>query len=132
MHRSNIARCLVIAFIVALVALASGCVSPDAPGNSPGATDAATPSSSNAGEVRLDATLTGAAIGGVVPKGSAEFDIAARGAVTFSISVADVNLPNGTVLSVFVNIGGTRVAMGTMKLRLVGGAPGNASLTVKK
>jgi len=131
MSHSRIAVLRTAAVVVALVCMASGCSSPDAP-RSVQASRAALPPDFDAGEVRLSATLTGAAISGVVPKGSAEFDVGAR-AVTFSASAADVNLPNGTLLRVFVDIVGVgKVSMGTMKLRLVGGAPGNASLTVRK
>lgn len=71
-------------------------------------------------EVRIQTRLSGGPLNGVTPSGSARFR--ARGAHSnFSVEVEDVNLPNGTVLTVtLVNASGTASA-GTIALSLRGG-----------
>src|SRR5918997_5954276 len=68
------------------------------PSPSPGATPG--------GEV--DAPLSGPAINGVTPEGRARYELE-FGRREFEVEVRDVNLPQGTVLSVFVNA--TQVAI---------------------
>ncbi|MCS6863323.1 MAG: hypothetical protein NZT92_23700 [Abditibacteriales bacterium] len=66
------------------------------------------------GGVRRKINLSGEAIGGVTPKGKAEFR--ARGRQTkFKVEVERFNLPNGTVLTVRVN--GTPVGTLTLNMR---------------
>lgn len=69
------------------------------------------------GDVRLSTALSGAAIGGVVPSGHADYR--ARGTERrFSVEVEDVKLPSGTVLSILVQ----GVEVGTVTLDGQGGA----------
>ncbi|CAA9389544.1 MAG: hypothetical protein AVDCRST_MAG74-908 [uncultured Pyrinomonadaceae bacterium] len=58
------------------------------------------------GEVRIGATLTGAAIGGVTPSGFAEHRFEPDGGGErrrLSVQVFSVNLPSGTLLDIYVN-----------------------------
>jgi hypothetical protein len=67
-------------------------------------------------EIRLRANLTGPVFAGERPSGSAEFEM--RNSVKrFEVEVQDIHLPDGTVLSVFVN--GTKV--GAIRLAAQGG-----------
>ncbi|HYH85433.1 MAG TPA: DUF4214 domain-containing protein, partial [Pyrinomonadaceae bacterium] len=54
------------------------------------------------GELRIEARLAGAAIGGLVPRGHARFR-SEPGRRDFNVEVEKVNLPLGTVLGVFVD-----------------------------
>jgi len=54
-------------------------------------------------DTRIVAALSGAAIGGVTPKGSAEFRQRADGRRSLEVEVEHVNLPAGTVLNVLVD-----------------------------
>src|ERR1700753_955887 len=54
-------------------------------------------------DTRIVAALSGAAIGGVTPKGSAEFRQRADGRRSLEVEVEHVNLPAGTVLDVLVD-----------------------------
>jgi len=58
----------------------------------------------NNNEVRLKTRLSGAAIGGKVPEGSAEFrSEAAKNRSRIQVEVENVNLPAGTILTVAIN-----------------------------
>ena len=64
---------------------------------------APTAAASGGGGGTASEALTGAAIGGVVPQGQALADqsqFLAGGATTLTVSVRNVNLPDGTVLGV--------------------------------
>jgi hypothetical protein len=65
----------------------------------------------------LNTTLSGPAINGVVPGGNATVDQSKLPAVplTLDVQVSNVNLPNGTILSVVVTDCGT-APVGTIKL----------------
>jgi hypothetical protein len=65
----------------------------------------------------LNTTLSGPAINGVVPTGSATIDQSGYPAkpLTLDVQVSSVNLPDGTVLSVVVTDCGT-APVGTLKL----------------
>jgi hypothetical protein len=65
----------------------------------------------------LDTTLSGPAINGVVPTGSASVDQARLPAIplTLAVQIASVNLPDGTMLSVVVTDCGT-APVGAIKL----------------
>jgi hypothetical protein len=63
------------------------------------------------GQISLRARLTGPAIGGDKPTGSADFDQNQLGSL-FKVQVGNVNLSNGTVLTVAVNSG----TVGTMQI----------------
>src|SRR5579885_489341 len=54
-------------------------------------------------ETRIVAALSGAGIGGVTPKGSAEFRQRADGRRSLEVEVDHVNLPAGTVLNVLID-----------------------------
>src|SRR5438067_852616 len=54
-------------------------------------------------ETRIAAALSGAGIGGVTPKGEAEFRQRADGRRSLEVEVEHVNLPAGTVLGVLVD-----------------------------
>ncbi|HEX8560317.1 MAG TPA: DUF4214 domain-containing protein [Pyrinomonadaceae bacterium] len=71
------------------------------PGASPTPTPGATPSPTPVMN-EFDADLTGAAIGGVVPEGDAEYEIEFGGR-EFRVRVEEVNLPAGTPLNVLVD-----------------------------
>jgi hypothetical protein len=58
---------------------------------------------SSSGETKIEAALTGAAIGGVTPKGAAEFEQEADGNRKLEVEVEHVNLPAGTALDVLVD-----------------------------
>src|SRR5256714_371305 len=63
-------------------------------------------------ETRIVAALSGAAIGGVTPKGAAEFRQRADGRRSLEVEVEHVNLPAGTVLNILVD--GARVGQLTL------------------
>lgn len=76
--------------------------------------------SGKTGETRLKARLTGPAIGAVKPSGQADLRTGI-GRSRLNVEVEDVNLPAGTMLSVWSQRGAAAPAMiGTIKL---GGAP---------
>src|SRR5947209_5551624 len=54
-------------------------------------------------DTRIVAALSGAAIGGVTPKGEAEFRQRADGRRSLEVEVEHVNLPAGTVLNVLID-----------------------------
>ncbi|MGB8508075.1 MAG: DUF4214 domain-containing protein, partial [Pyrinomonadaceae bacterium] len=55
------------------------------------------------GETRIESRLAGAAINGLVPKGNAKFRVRTDGRRKLNVEVEKVNLPAGTILSVFVD-----------------------------
>ena len=67
-------------------------------------------------DTRIVAALSGAGIGGVTPKGSAEFRQRADGRRSLEVEVEHVNLPAGTALNVFVD----GQAIGTITLDSLG------------
>src|SRR5450432_2728377 len=67
------------------------------------------------GQNRVTANLTGAAIGGEKPNGSAK-SVTNNGQSRFTAEVEDVNLPDATVLSVTLIHEGNRMLAGTMVL----------------
>jgi hypothetical protein len=67
-------------------------------------------------EIRLRTNLTGAVFAGERPAGKAEFEMR-NTAKRFSVEVQDIHLPDGTVVSVFVN--GTKI--GAIRLVAQGG-----------
>ena len=71
------------------------------PGASPTPTPGATPSPTPL-MTEFEADLTGAAIGGIVPRGDAQYEIE-FGNREFRVRIEDVNLPAGTVLNVLVD-----------------------------
>jgi len=71
------------------------------PGASPSPTPGATPVPTP-GEFEIEAPLTGAPINGVTPSGRARHEIE-FGHREFEVEVRDVNLPQGTVLRIFVD-----------------------------
>lgn len=70
------------------------------PGPSPSPTPAPTPGPD--GEVRVRIPLTGAAIGGMMPQGHADFRRRSDGR-RLNVEIQDVNLPAGTTFRVLVN-----------------------------
>ena len=69
-------------------------------------------------EIRLRTALSGAAIGGVVPSGHADFR-SRTGRTSLVVEVEHVNLANGTVLGVFVTpLGGVETKVGSITLNL--------------
>ena len=81
------------------------------PSSSPTVSPSGSPTATPTPNV-VEAPLTGAAIGGVTPKGKAELETFPNGNRTFEVEVENVNLPDGTVLNVLVD--GTKV--GTLTL----------------
>lgn len=71
------------------------------PGPPPGPTPMPTPGPN--GETRIESRLAGAAINGLVPKGHARFRVRTDGRRKLNVEVEKVNLPAGTILSVFVD-----------------------------
>ena len=67
-----------------------------------GPTPVPTPTPAPNGEVRIEARLAGAAIGGLTPTGHAKFR-SRNGDRSFEVEVEKVNLPAGTILNVFVD-----------------------------
>jgi hypothetical protein len=61
-----------------------------------------TPTPGPGGELRIEARLAGAAIGGLTPTGHAKFRLR-NGNRNFEVEVEKVNLPAGTILNVFVD-----------------------------
>ncbi len=77
----------------------------------------ATAASGKVQELRIQTRLTGGAISGVVPEGSARFR--SRGTSSnFSVEVEDVNLPDGTKLNVALMRGTTSIPAGSLTLAL--------------
>ena len=64
---------------------------------------------------RIQTKLTGGPISGVTPNGSARFRTRGTSS-SFEVEVEDVNLPNGTVLTVTLTSGGVSAPAGTMTL----------------
>src|SRR5215204_482997 len=54
-------------------------------------------------DTRIQASLTGAPIGGVAPAGFSEFRLDDSGRRRLEVQVSSVNLPAGTVLEVIIN-----------------------------
>ena len=54
-------------------------------------------------ETKIEAALSGAAIGGLTPKGEAEFEQKSDGSRKLEVEIEHVNLPSGTVLGVLVD-----------------------------
>ncbi|MDT7541450.1 MAG: hypothetical protein QOE33_1354 [Acidobacteriota bacterium] len=77
------------------------------PSPSPTSTPTPTPTPQPGADLRVRIPLAGAAIGGMLPQGHADFRSRVGGARTFEVEVEDVNLPAGTALSVLIN--GTNV-----------------------
>ena len=80
-------------------------------------TPAAVTADNRAAETRIQSKLTGGALNGVTPSGSARFR--SRGtASNFSVEVEDVALADGTVLTVTLMRGTTAIPAGTLRLAL--------------
>lgn len=75
------------------------------PSPSPSASPSPSPSpgSGTEGEIRIEARLAGAAIGGLLPKGHAKFRSRTDGRRKLNVEVEKVNLPAGTVLKVLID-----------------------------
>lgn len=71
------------------------------------------------GGVRLKTDLSGSAIGGLSPKGHAEYRQDNKGRSRFTVEVENVNLPVGTVLTVQILQGTTFVALSPNTITLV-------------
>lgn len=56
-----------------------------------------------ASDIRIGATLTGAAIGGVTPSGFAEHRLEDSGRRRLTVQAFSVNLASGTLLDIYVN-----------------------------
>jgi hypothetical protein len=69
-------------------------------------------------DTKIEAALSGAAIGGLTPKGEAEFEQRADGSRKLEVEVEHVNLPSGTVLDVLVD--GQKVGSLTLDSLLAG------------
>lgn len=82
--------------------IVSGAFSAAPPAASPAASPSPTPKDDPT-EVIIHASLSGAAIDGVTPKGKAEHRARANGQRKLEVEVEDVNLPAGTVLDVLIN-----------------------------
>jgi hypothetical protein len=73
-------------------------------------------------EVRLRARLTGAAIAGKTPEGSADFrNEPSRSRSRLDVDVEQVNLPAGTVLTVTLTHAGATTTIGSITLNAFGG-----------
>jgi hypothetical protein len=72
------------------------------PTATPSATPTATPSATPAANA-LQAPLSGPAIGGVTPKGEADFQAFSDGSRRLDVEVEDVNLGDGTMLNVLID-----------------------------
>jgi hypothetical protein len=73
----------------------------------------------NKDEIRLRTQLSGGAIGQQTPSGSADFrNEAARNRSRLNVEVEHVNLPDGTMLEVFVTSAGASTRVGEIHLRL--------------
>ena len=75
---------------------------PPQPNPNPNPAPAPMPTPNQNGEVRIEARLAGAAIGGLTPTGVAKFRDRA-GKRSFEVEAEKVNLPAGTILNVFVD-----------------------------
>jgi hypothetical protein len=73
-------------------------------------------SGNNNVEIRLRTKLSGAAIQGRTPSGSADFRSDSQGRTRLNVEVEDVNLPSGTVLTVAIQHGATVTTAGTITL----------------
>lgn len=76
----------------------------------------------NGNELRLKTKLTGAAIQGKTPEGSADFRSDSSGRSRLNIEVENVNLPAGTVLTISVQEGVAITSVGSIKLSAFGQA----------
>lgn len=76
---------------------------PPTPSPSPGASPSPSPSPTNAGDHRIESRLAGAAIGGLIPKGHARFEVRANGRRKLNVEIEKVNLSAGTILNVLVD-----------------------------
>jgi hypothetical protein len=104
-----------------IVAGAFGDITPTptpTPGASPTPTPSPTPSPSPNGEVRIEARLAGAAIGGLTPTGHAKFRSRDNGRMELEIEVEHLNLPAGTILNVLLD--GVQVGQITLAPTLEG------------
>jgi hypothetical protein len=110
MNRSSIYSTLAAAI---LMFVAVNFVSAEDGGKGPG------PNSGNNAQVRLRTTLAGAAIAGKKPEGNADFR-SETGRMRLSVEVENVNLPDGTVLTVAVSHAGASVTVGTITLNSKG------------
>lgn len=90
----------------AAVTIVSGAFAAAAPSPSPGASPSPSPTV-DPNEVIIRAILSGPAINGETPKGKAEHRVRTNGQRKLEVEVEEVNLPNLTVLDVFV--GGTKI-----------------------
>lgn len=105
--RLNRFKAVLTAALLAITAVSA--VSADKGGNGGGG--------GNAGaSTRMRARLTGPAIAGQTPEGSAQFKADARGRTEFEVEVEHVNLPAGTKLDVAVQHGGVTTAVGQITL----------------
>lgn len=78
-------------------------IPPPTPTPTPGASPSPTPSPTPNDEIRLEARLAGAAIGGLLPKGEAKFRSREDGRRDLNVEIEKVNLPAGTVLNVLID-----------------------------
>ena len=77
-------------------------------------------SAGKSSETRLKTRLTGAAIDGKTPEGSAEFRADSRGRTRLEVEVEHVNLKAATVLQVSLQHGATTTPIGTITLDALG------------
>ena len=75
----------------------------------------------NNAETRLKAKLTGPAISGKTPEGSADFRMDSRGRSRLNVEVEHVNLAAGTMLTVSLTHAGASSNVGSIKLSALGG-----------
>lgn len=73
---------------------------------------------------KVEANLAGASLNGAVPRGQAEYKVFTDGNRKFEAQVSNVNLPDGTILNIFVD----DVKVGTLRLT---GALGKRELETK-
>src|ERR1041384_324066 len=87
-----------------------------------GSDDKSNNNNNNNTEARLTTKLTGAAIKGVEPKGTAEFrSKPSRGRMDLTVEVGRINLPADTLLTVAVQLPkGAAVTVGNIKLNASG------------
>jgi hypothetical protein len=87
--------------------LLSGAFTSSLPKDDKSPTPTPTPTPQPGVDVRVRIPLAGAAIGGMLPQGHADFRSRSNGTRTFEVEVQDVNLPAGTALNVLG--GGTNI-----------------------
>ena|SRR5581483_11160646 len=68
-------------------------------------------------QVRLRTSLAGAAMTGKKPEGNADFRSDGNGRMRLNVEVENVNLPDGTMLTVAITHAGVSTTVGTITLR---------------